>query len=276
MSSYDIAFYERAGQSQKLAAQIISAEVLKIFPHITSAVDIGCGPGGWLAALKQLGVKTLLGVDGPWVPNESLLIQPSIFVTHDFQESFPSLQRYDLAISLEVAEHIFPERAEAFVDFLTTTSDIILFSAAIPMQGGTNHYNEQWPSYWINLFRKHNFSFVDILRWKFWGHANMPVWYKQNLFLVVAQKIITDNKYIQLHDVNTKNDIFDVVHPELYVLRRISAKNYISDLENKIATIKNNYIEELSIRFLCKSILKKCIAKITGYFKVLRHKSLQP
>ena len=55
-------------------------------------------------------------------------------------------RRFDLALSLEVAEHLPPECGSEFVQTLTDLSSVILFSAAIPFQGGTDHLNEQWPS----------------------------------------------------------------------------------------------------------------------------------
>jgi len=265
MLGYDKSFYERRSQEQKSDIKLILVELLKMFPHIKSAVDIGCGPGGWLAAIEQLGIKEILGVDGPWVPQESLMIQPEMFVAHNLNESFPLLRRYDLAISLEFAEHLLQERADAFVNFLTNTSDIILFSAAIPMQGGTNHYNEQWPSYWANLFRQYGFIFVDLLRWKFWNYENIPVWYRQNIFIIVKQNMVSNNEQLLSYFANSSDVIFDVVHPEWYIIKRMYANSKISELEKNILSKKKENIDELSIKYLCRYILKKIYNKIRSW-----------
>ena len=71
---------------------------------------------------------------------------------HDHSEDLRLTKNYDLAISLEVAEHLSSESANMFIACLTNMSDIVLFSAAIPGQGGENRINEQWPKYRSGLF----------------------------------------------------------------------------------------------------------------------------
>jgi len=96
-------------------------------------------------------------------------------------------RKYDLAISLEVAEHLPEQFADLFVKTLILHSDIILFSAAIPGQGGQNHLNEQWPDYWIEKFSKHGYFFHDLIRPLIWNNKKVDYWYKQNTFLVTKK-----------------------------------------------------------------------------------------
>lgn len=105
----------------------------------------------------------------------------------DLTHSFISERRYDLAISLEVAEHLPPHRAKNFVGLLTDLSDFILFPAAIPFQGGKNHVNEQWQDYWTELFESHAYILFDFIRGKIWKDDRIPPWYRQNI-LFFAQK----------------------------------------------------------------------------------------
>lgn len=93
---------------------------------------------------------------------EALAIPRECFAAVDLNKAFEADRRFDLAISMEVAEHLAPEISANFVRSLTRLSDIVLFSAAVPGRGGTNHINEQWPSYWSNLFRNENFEVVDL------------------------------------------------------------------------------------------------------------------
>jgi hypothetical protein len=64
------------------------------------------------------------------------------------------IRTFDLAICLEVAEHLPPEAAEGFIDSLTRLAPVVLFSAAITFQVGNQHLNGQWPDYWATLFRR--------------------------------------------------------------------------------------------------------------------------
>ncbi len=92
---------------------------------------------------------------------------------------------FSIAQSLEVAEHLYAEYAENFVRTLTSLSDIILFSAAIPHQGGTHHVNEQPPAYWADIFKKYDYVCFDIVRPKVWENTKIAHWYRQNIMLYV-------------------------------------------------------------------------------------------
>ena len=110
-----------------------------------SVVDIGCGIGTFLHCFKKEGVNHILGVDGEWV-NKKLLhryINSDEFLLADLEESLKLDTQFDLVLSLEVAEHLKKESADIFVQNLISAGKLILFSAAIPQQGGQNHINEQ-------------------------------------------------------------------------------------------------------------------------------------
>ena len=144
-----------------------------VIPVITSLlkpksiVDFGCGLGSWLRVFKDSGIDKILGLDGDWVDRTK--IETSVidnFKEVDLEKEIKLKEKFDLAISLEVAEHLHKESADIFIENLTNASDIIVFSAAVPMQGGQNHINEQPLTYWVNLFDKYNYKFYDIL-WLF-------------------------------------------------------------------------------------------------------------
>jgi len=213
-SRYDKKFYETNYPDSKTSAQIVLNHVLNLIPGIESVVDVGCGTGVWLSVLKEKGVKTIQGYDGDWVLTaEALAIPRECFAAIDLNKAFKADRKFDLAISMEVAEHLAPESSATFVGSLTQLSDIVLFSAAVPGQGGTNHINEQWPSYWSELFRIENFEVVDLLRGMIWDDVRIPYWYRQNVLLFM--------------NVSTKSDLIEslrrdsrpplcVIHPELY------------------------------------------------------------
>ena len=123
-----------------------------------SVVDVGCGDGSWLFVLQEdYGKDDILGIDGPWIHEDQLNIPKECFLRAPLDESLPIDRKFDMAISLEVAEHLPEARAEGFVEDLTRLAPLVLFSAAVPGQGGTNHVNEQWQDYWIALFGARGF-----------------------------------------------------------------------------------------------------------------------
>ena len=146
----------------KKSANIILSYLKEIYPF-ESVVDVGCGKGTWLSVCDDMDIKVLLGIDGPHILDlNQFLLPETFFLEYNLDNQIDKLKlekKYDLAMCLEVAEHLQPNSAEAFVNFLVTSSDVILFSAAVPGQTGENHYNEQFPDYWLDIFNKHNYVF---------------------------------------------------------------------------------------------------------------------
>ena len=180
-----------------------------------SVIDIGCGAGNWLYVWKQLGVTDLLGVDGSYVKAEDLIIDKNNFVSANLDNGFSIHRKFDLVTSLEVAEHIKPENAGKFIASLCSLGDVIVFSAAIPGQDGTLHYNEQYPGYWIEKFAKHNFKPYDCIRELIWNNDKVSPWYRQNVLFFVNDKVKDSNPSI----TTNQKTILPLVHPEVYSAR---------------------------------------------------------
>jgi hypothetical protein len=188
---YNNEFYLNQSNGSYNSAKIVLEKALIILPKIMSAVDFGCGVGTWLAALQEIGVKEIKGYDGPWVNKEMLMIPIECFAEIELDKGIFVDKKYDLALSLEVAEHLSHNSAELFIKSITRASDIILFSAAIPFQGSTNHINEQWPDYWNKIFNKNGYIAIDILREHIWNEVKVKWWYRQNIILFVKQEKIS-------------------------------------------------------------------------------------
>lgn len=212
MNLYNSEFYKNRHRNTLNAAETILTIVQRAVPEVKSAVDLGCGVGTWLYALEQRGIKDVCGVDGKWVNKSYLKIQKECFVEHDFgKDPDPGIGRtFDLAISLEVAEHLPSTSAKGFIAMLTSLSDYVLFSAAIPGQTGKGHINEQWPGYWISLFENRGFTGFDCIRKSIWNDKMIPFWYRQNILLFVKNERIMDLKF----ECSSNNHI----PPEVYLL----------------------------------------------------------
>jgi hypothetical protein len=179
---YAPAFYQQRSEGSYRSAVLITEYLLSLY-RPRSAIDLGCGAGGWLHALEEHGVADLLGVDGKHVLQRDMEIEPSRFRPHDLREPFSIDRRFDLAISTEVAEHLPETSATSFVESLTRLAPVVLFSAAIPGQPGINHINCQWPSYWADIFRRFGFDAYDCIRPVVWDDERIDWWYRQNLVL---------------------------------------------------------------------------------------------
>jgi SAM-dependent methyltransferase len=175
-------FFASHDEGGRESARAVLPRVLQMLGP-TSVVDVGCGTGTWLRVARENGVDDVFGLDGPWVESDALEIPADRFLATDLAAA-PALGRtFDLVLSLEVAEHLPPARAEAFVDQLTALGSFVVFSAAVPGQGGAGHTNERWPEYWSELFTGRGFEAVDCLREEFWNDEAVEWWYRQNLLL---------------------------------------------------------------------------------------------
>lgn len=174
---YNPKFYRELASSQESAREILPLVLDVIKP--ASVIDIGCGSGNWLAIAHQLGVRDILGIDGPWVRTQ-LAVPPEKFIEHDLSTPLKLDRRFDLALSLEVAEHLPASAARVFVQSLCDAADVVVFSAAIPGQGGRRHVNEQWPAYWVQLFQQLGYDCYDFLRPKIWNNPRVTWHYAQN------------------------------------------------------------------------------------------------
>lgn len=233
---YSPKFYSDISIGAKHSASLVVPYISSLL-NPKSVIDVGCGSGEWLKIFKEYGARTIQGLDGPWVPTEDLVISSDCFKTIDLNQPSWHGKKFDLCISLEVAEHLLEESADQFVRFLTNLSSTILFSAAIPRQGGTNHFNEQWQSYWIHKFETHGFKCFDPVRPKFWENAAVAIHYKQNSF------VFTNDTRIAVNLSQYPCAISDIIHPDHYIpvtepLKYLTRHNimthYLPNLLNKI------------------------------------------
>jgi hypothetical protein len=155
-----------------------------------SVVDIGCATGAWLSVFYNQGVKNILGLDGAYINHADLLIPPDCFRPLDLEQPFSLSERFDLAISLEVAEHLPAASSEGFVKSVCQLAPVVLFSAAIPGQGGIHHLNEQWPEYWRQKFANEEFTMFDPFRPKFLYDERVAPYYRQNVFLFISNSMV--------------------------------------------------------------------------------------
>ncbi|MBC8444459.1 class I SAM-dependent methyltransferase [Candidatus Woesearchaeota archaeon] len=217
--AYNEEFYDEMSDSSYNSAKIYLGHLWKYMQPV-SVLDVGCGRGAWLKACHEYGSRELLGFDGEW-NSQSMMIDKDIkYKSIDLNRVFNVEKRVDLAMSLEVAEHLNPTLSNQFVNCLTESSDAILFSAAYCKQGGTEHINENKHSYWAKIFSNYNYVPFDLFRPTFWGDTRVGFWYRQNTFLYVKNDSDIFNKLqgFKIKEID-QTDFMNCVHPDLYNLK---------------------------------------------------------
>lgn len=189
--TYDSEFFDYIELGSRRSAEVITQMLLDYLP-IRSVLDVGCGCGTWLDVWQQRGVDDVFGIDGDYIEAGQLKIDPQRFKPHNLAEPIHLDRQFDLVQSLEVAEHIPAQFAHTLVKNLIAHSDMVLFSAAPPGQGGEFHVNEQDYTHWRNAFAQYGYQLVDIVRPHLVGQTQVEPWYRYNTLLFVRSTAIAN------------------------------------------------------------------------------------
>ncbi len=184
--AYSSVFYDYTDIGARRSAERVAALLVPVL-GVNSIADFGCGRGTWLKEWSAAGVEDVIGVDGDYVVRSELNIPEDRFRAHDITRPLNLGLRFDLVQSLEVAEHLPAEASANFIDTLTAHGDRVLFSAAVPGQGGEFHINEQPLEYWRALFAERGYAPFDYLRPKLARDAQVQPWYRFNSILYVNE-----------------------------------------------------------------------------------------
>ena len=215
IDQYSSEFFANIRDDAGRSARAVVPRILDWLNPI-SVVDVGCGVGSWLKVFQENGIQDVLGIDGNYVDRRMLDIDEARFRSADLSRRLQIRRRFDLALCLEVAEHLPQASAASLVSSLVQLSPVVLFSAAIPFQGGTRHVNEQWPEYWVELFENEAYLAIDCLRKTVWNDEQVSWWYAQNMLLFVSDAQL--DQYSSLRDFRqTASPPLPLVHPGKYM-----------------------------------------------------------
>lgn len=205
MEEYSSEFYaDMEISSVTSAKEIIPILMDRYQPK--SIVDVGCGTGAFAAEFIQNGIEDVTGYEGEWMRQAETLLQKDKYIYSDFTKKIDTKRIYDLCLCLEVAEHLDYSSARILISTLTSLSHKIVFSAAIPQQGGNHHANEQWPIFWAELFAEEGYILEWDPRLSIWNNSKIASCYRQNL--LVFEKSVNRETIIP----------HSLVHPDAWTL----------------------------------------------------------
>ena len=204
------------------SAAVVVPLVLALVPA-RSVVDFGCKHGEWLSVFRHHGVGRTLGFDqqkrADW-----LAIDRADFRVADLNGPMDLSERADLAVCIEVAEHLREASAEPLVHTLTTVAPVVLFSAALPGQGGHGHLNEQPREYWHRLFKQDGFAPIDCLRPRIWQDTRVAFWYRQNLFLYASAEGLSKHSALSAEASQDRAADLELVHVSVLHRRSLAQR----------------------------------------------------
>jgi SAM-dependent methyltransferase len=228
-TAYDRAFFSFVADDSLRNARLVVPLVMELLSP-KSVVDVSCGPCAWLRAFVENGVSIIRGIDGEYVERDKLLIDP--FFAGDLTEPINFDCIYDLAVCIEVAEHLPESAAANLIEQLSCAAPAVLLSAALPGQEGVHHVNEQWLSYLRELFAKKGFTMIDALRPRIRDDARIAFYIRQNLVLFLNDVMVASRPALRrLVDDECESE-GEWVHVDLYKrwLLRVTADPGVKEI----------------------------------------------
>jgi SAM-dependent methyltransferase len=204
-----------------------------------SVLDVGCGRGIWIAEWRNAGIRDCVGIDGDYIDRHGLAVPDELFVATDISKSFDLGRSFDLVQSLEVAEHIPASQAEIFVDNLCRHGQIILFSAAVPGQGGEWHINEQPLDYWRSKFDARGYVAHDWLRPRIAKNSTIEPWYRFNSLVYASERVAAALPQEIQSTRLAVNDAIPVAAPITWRLRNAMLGSMPGGVINQLARLKH-------------------------------------
>ncbi len=156
---YDKVFFAEWGRGHERyvrSAEVITNTLYDLFKP-KRLIDLGSGCGVYAHYFSQKGVD-VLAIDGVTPATEHSYSVP--IEIRDLTEPIENVWGdFDVALCLEVAEHIPEHLADDFLTNIARFSDRLILSAAQPNQGGHHHVNEQPKRYWVAKLAQKDFAY---------------------------------------------------------------------------------------------------------------------
>ena len=168
--TYDSEFFTGRSETVSQSACAVVPVICDLLDP-ASVLDVGCGQGEWLDVFD---LDDLQGVD---------IAAPVPYLRHDLCEPLDLGRTFDLALCLEVGEHLPESAADALVDTIARHSRSVVFSAAVPGQEGKGHINCQPHEYWHEKFAERGYETHDLIRPRIANDWRVSPWYRDNIFV---------------------------------------------------------------------------------------------
>ena len=216
-----------------------------------TVLEIGCGPGKLTKALS-VHVNKIVAFDGFSNP-EFNDYSNIMFHRLDLNNNTDKVkeiqdQHFDIAICMEVAEHINPQASASLIKLLTKHANVVIFTAAVPNQGGHGHINCQPRTFWNKLFVEQNFTINTKVMPFIQSNENIAIWYRLN---------ITD--YVK-NDSDLKISESEIIHNLLESQSFASSMFYqSSNNESRLSAVLNQFPTNFALK--SRNILKRILGK---------------
>lgn len=210
---YNAGFYDLIRPGVQRSAEVVVEAVCDRWLELDSAssvVDFGCGEGWWARQFAERAGCKATGIDSGPNGGAALTDVPDArYFDADMALDVLEFGDFDLAVCLEVAEHLPAERSDDFVAALCQAAPVVLFSAAVPGQPGAHHINCVWQDVWAGRFEANGYDVSSAIRWQLWNDPRVDWWYRQNMMLAWQPGVLP----------HRPEPVHAVIHPDFWAVR---------------------------------------------------------
>lgn len=233
--------------------EAIAKAIIEVYKP-KSIIEFGCGKGDLTKSLARHGIE-IIAIDGysnpdfskfPQITFSSLNLNDELEVT-TFLSKLNS--KFDIAISLEVAEHLNPVISSSLINWMTSLTDIVIFSAAVLEQGGDGHINCRPREFWYKEFQNNGFMISDKIREKLRYNKRVGPWYRHNII-----------DYYRLTEQPTTEELSEIIN-RLITSDSFASSNYYLT-QRKLDYLKQVIqMQPIRLAFHFRNMLKKITGK---------------
>lgn len=220
--SYSDTYFDKHEMAARNSARQVVPFVMSVL-RPTSIADVGCGSGQWTKEFISNGVRKAYAFDAFASPCWGVTANSVEFQKIDLENRVADFPDVELVCWLEVAEHLSESSCSRILSDIVERTDAILFSCALPGQGGTGHISERRLSDWVSDFEEVGFCCEDILRPRFWNDEDISWWYRQNTVIFVKENSVASNAILKFQLPTFRG--MDLIHPDLFEVNRTYSKD---------------------------------------------------
>lgn len=176
---YNKRYFQTIEQAEKVQAESLADILIEMYDP-KSVGDVGCATGLYLVPFLTRGVVAVGWDSADYAVDQKLV--PGVEKA-DITETMVGIN-VDLAICLEVLEHIDNDLCGGVIQNLVNMSELIIFSAAQPGQKGTGHINCKPKKHWETLFNIRGYNRDPEAEARILDHVTKndhAEWFKNNL-----------------------------------------------------------------------------------------------
>lgn len=183
---YGPSYFEMVDETSAQKVDIMATSILRdLRPR--SVVDVGCGTGNLIDALRRRDVR-VRGLEYAVAALDLCRARGLPVDRFDIENDqlWSDIGSFDVVVSMEVGQQLDPLASDRYVGMLTSLGRVVVFSSAVPGQKDRAPRNEQPHDFWQERFGDLGYVLDDAVTasWRReWQSEGTAPWFANNVMV---------------------------------------------------------------------------------------------